>query len=56
MYIENRPAVAKGGGKGCTGSLRLIDANYYIYNRKAMRSYYRVGNNIQFLGIEHDGR
>ena len=33
IYIEKRLMVAKGGreGEGRTGSLGLVDANYYIY-------------------------
>ena len=31
--------VAKGEGVGWTGSLGLVDANYYIQNGSAMRSY-----------------
>jgi len=35
MDMENRPVVANGEGKGVgwTGSLGLVDANYYIENR-----------------------
>ena len=38
---ENRLVVAKGEreGVGWTGSLRLVDANHYILNGEAMRSY-----------------
>ena len=40
MDLENRLVVAKGRGEGVgrTGSWGLIDANYYIWNRYAMRS------------------
>ena len=38
---ENRLVVVKGewGGEEWTGSLGLVDANHYIYNGQAMRSY-----------------
>ena len=29
-FIENRLVIAKGEGVGWTGSLGLVDANYYI--------------------------
>ena len=34
MVIKNRLVIAKekGEGVGWTGSLELVDANYYIYN------------------------
>jgi len=37
--LENRPVVAKGEGErvGWTGNLGLIDANYCLWNGKAMR-------------------
>ena len=40
MDLEKRLVVAKGEGKevGRTGSLGLIDANYYLWNGLAMRS------------------
>ena len=31
MDMENSLVVAKGEGVGWTGSLGLVDANYYIY-------------------------
>ena len=41
MDLENRLVVAKGEGKGVgwIGSLGLIDANYCLRNRLAIRSY-----------------
>ena len=42
---------------GWTGSLGLVDANYYIQNDQAMRSYCNsTGNYIHSLGTDHDGR
>ena len=40
MDLENRLVVAKGEGEGVgwIGSLRLIDADYYLWNGLAMRS------------------
>ena len=38
MDLENRLVVAKGEGVGWTGSLGLIDANYFIWNGYAMTS------------------
>ena len=39
--MENRLVVAKGEGEGVgwTGSLGLVDTNYYIENGEAMTSY-----------------
>ena len=37
MDMENRLVVAKGEGVGYTGNLGLIDENYCLWNRKAMR-------------------
>ena len=46
-----------GEGVGWTGSLETENANYYIQNGKAMRSYCRAqGGYIQSLVTEHDGR
>ena len=40
MDLENRLVVAKGEGEGVgwTGSLGLIDENYFLWNGLAMRS------------------
>ena len=40
MDLENRLVVAKGEGEGggWTGNMGLIDANYCLWNGKAMRS------------------
>ena len=40
MDLEKRLVVAKRERKsvGCTGSLGLTDANYYIWSRQEMRS------------------
>ena len=40
MDLENRPVVAKrkGEGGGWTGSLGLMDTNYYFWNELAMKS------------------
>jgi len=37
--MENRFVVGKGEGVGWTGSLGLVDENYYISNGLAMKSY-----------------
>ena len=37
MDLENRLAVAKGEEMGWIGSLRLIDADYCLWNGLAMR-------------------
>ena len=37
--LENRLVVAKGEGVGCMECLRLIAADYYLWNGLAMRSY-----------------
>ena len=49
--IKNRLMVAKGEGKGVgwTGSLGLVDANYCIQNRQAMRSYCTAQGRISNL-------
>ena len=38
---ENRPVVAKREGKGVggTGTLGLVDANFFFWNGQAMRSF-----------------
>ena len=36
--LENRLVIAEGEGVGWTGNLRLIDANYCLWNGLAMRS------------------
>ena len=42
---------------GWTGSLGLVDANYYIYMDKQLGpTIYTTENYTQFLGIDHDGR
>ena len=40
MDLENRPVVAQGEGEvvGWIGSLRLIDADYCLWNALAVRS------------------
>ena len=38
MDMENRLALVKGDGVEWTGSLGLVDANYCIWSRQAMRS------------------
>ena len=38
MDLENRLVLSKEGGVGWIGSLGLIDADYCLWNRLAMRS------------------
>jgi len=58
--MEKRLVVAEREveGVGWTGSLGLVDANYCLWSRSAMRSccMYSTGNCIQSLVMEHDGR
>ena len=45
-----------GEGVGWTGSLGLVDANYYIQNVSNEAPLYSTGNYTQSLGIDQDGR
>ena len=54
--MESRLVVAKGEEVGWTGSLGLVDANFtfeWISNEVLL---YSTRNNMQSIGIEHDGR
>ena len=56
--MDNRPVAAKVGrgwvGKGCTRSLGLADANYYIYRMDNKVLLYSTGNYIQYPVINHN--
>ena len=58
--IESRLVTSlrgKGEGEGWIGSLGLAEANYYIQNGKAARSFlYRRGNYVQNLVINQTGK
>ena len=44
-------------GKGWSGNLGLVDANYHIQNGWTTRSYcINIRNNIQSPGINHNGK
>ena len=43
-------------GEGCTGSLGLADANYYIQNEINKFLLYSTGNYIQYPVITYNGK
>ena len=53
--VRKYSRLGRGEGEGWTGSLGLVDANYYIWNGQTTRSYC-TAQSTQYPVINHNGK